>query len=93
MSDKFIIFDTEAEGWEKANQEGEACNLPYFAGTGATRYKTAPKETTDGKWALDVTDYKHLTEDDVIVDSAVTLEGLAQAEYERQLAEYEAGGE
>lgn len=93
MEGKFIIFNTKADGLARADQEGQACNFPYFVGTGATRYKTAPRETTDGKWALDVAEYEHLTEDDVIVDSVVTLRELQEAEYERQLAEYEAGGE
>ena len=31
---------------------------------GATKYRTAPKELSNGKWSLRVTDYISLTEDE-----------------------------
>ena len=59
----YLIHSTAEAAWSRADAEGAALNLPYHTGTGITRYLSAPRETADGKWALDVSGY-NLTEDE-----------------------------
>ena len=61
---KFLIYQTEEEAWEKAEEEGEAHNLPYWQNpdVNVTKTITEPMYTNDGEWALEVTDYSTLTE-------------------------------
>ena len=77
---KAIIFNTEAEGIERAEEEGRDSGFPYFIGTGITRYRTLPRPTNDNKWALIVDDYEHLMIDDVVVD--ITVDDLLVPEEE-----------
>lgn len=62
----FLIYQTEQEAWDKADEEGQAQNLPYWQDpdVNVTRTLTAPMYTKDGEWALDVTDYTTLTEEE-----------------------------
>lgn len=54
----YLIFNTEAEALNRADQEGNRMSLPYHTGFGVTRYITYPVATGDSKWALDVTGYQ-----------------------------------
>ena len=65
---KAIIFNTEADGIERAEQEGRDSDFPHFTGEGITKYRSLPTPTNDNKWALIVDDYEHLTADDIVVD-------------------------
>jgi hypothetical protein len=62
MTDKYLIFDTHTEAFQRAEAEGIKRNMPYYHG-GVARFLTLPAQTADGKWALDVSGYD-LTEDE-----------------------------
>jgi hypothetical protein len=65
----YLIYDTEPEAITRADTEGLRRQYPYFTQeNGVTRYHTYPKLTSNGKYALDVTEYE-LTEDE---QSAIT---------------------
>lgn len=65
MSFKFIIYETEEAGLVKAEQEGQAQNLPYWQDSeNVTKYVSTPIVTSDSKWALDVTEYTTLTDEE-----------------------------
>ena len=60
---KFLIYQSKEEAEEKADQEGQAQNLPFWQDpTNITRTLTSPIYTLDEEWALDVTDYTTLTQ-------------------------------
>lgn len=61
----YLIYDTEEEGLERADQEGLLRNLPYHRADsdGISRYHTIPMVLADGNWGLDVSDYT-LTEEE-----------------------------
>lgn len=60
---KFLIYQSKEEAEEKADQEGQAQNLPFWKDpTNVTRTLTSPIYTLDEEWALDVTDYTTLTQ-------------------------------
>ena len=63
--EKYLIYNTEQEGIDRAIVEGKARNYPYYVnGVGVTLYKTKPFETKDGKWSLRVEEYVTLTEEE-----------------------------
>lgn len=53
----YLLFTNEEDAWSRSEQEGISLNLSYHTGTGVSRYVTAPKQTVDGQWALDVEGY------------------------------------
>ena len=61
----YLIFNTQSAAQARAEAEGQAQNLPYYRNpqAGVTRYLSSPRETADGKWALEVSGYD-LTEDE-----------------------------
>ena len=61
-----MVYLTKEEADAKADEEGQAQNLPYWQDpdVNVTRTLTAPMYTKDGEWALDVTDYTTLTEEE-----------------------------
>jgi|TARA_R100000149_G_C5880291_1_gene145244 hypothetical protein len=61
----YLVFDDFDTAIARAEAEGSACNFAYFQGTGATRYRTYPQELSNGKWALDINYYSHLTDDEI----------------------------
>ena len=64
MSDKYLVYETEADAIERADIEGARRGYAYHnTEDGVSRFHTAPKETTNGKYALNVTEYE-LTEDE-----------------------------
>lgn len=58
----YLVYDDFDTALARADAEGSACNLPYFQGTGATRYRSYPQELSNGRWALDIKNYSILTE-------------------------------
>ncbi len=65
---KFIIYETEEKGLEKAEEEGRAVGLPYYENPHfVTRYVTRPFLTKDSEWALDVTEYTTLTDEEKLL--------------------------
>lgn len=76
---KFIIYDTEQEAWDKAEEEGQALELPFWKNPeNITKVLTEPMLTNDGEWALEVTDYTTLTEEEELL----TVEELNMEEVE-----------
>jgi len=60
----YLLYETKEEALTKANDEGFRLGYPYFTEpNGVTRYPTYPKQTANGKYALNVTEYE-LTEDE-----------------------------
>jgi len=60
---KFLTYQTKEEANQRADQEGQAQNLPYWQdpSVNVIRTLTAPFYTLDEEWALEVTDYTTLT--------------------------------
>jgi len=79
MSQKYLVYDDYEISLSRAEEEGRAMNLPFYSTDqsvkkGSTKYRTAPKELSNGKWSLRVTDYISLTEDEnASTVSSVTL--------------------
>jgi hypothetical protein len=75
----YIEYNTEVEALEKAEQEGIAQNLPHWQdAVNVTKYVTAPFYTTNGKWALEVTDYTTLTEAEIaLIVNELIVDGLS----------------
>ena len=66
----YLVFDTEADAIARAETEGRAMGLPYYSTDpsikkGSTKYRTYPKELSNGKWALNITEYSELTDDEI----------------------------
>ena len=53
----YLLFSTEQDAWDRSEEEGIAMGLAYHTKGQGSRYVSAPKETIDGLWALDVTVY------------------------------------
>lgn len=60
----YLIFNTEKDAIERADIEGVKRNLSYFTTGEGTRFMTKPRQTEDGEWALEVTGYSTLTEEE-----------------------------
>lgn len=61
----YIIYSTASDAEAKAMQEGEAIGLPFFSDSSSpVKFATLPFITNDDKFALDVTDYTTLTEEE-----------------------------
>ena len=54
----YLIFSSEEAAWSRSEQEGISMGLAYHTQGKGSRYVTAPQETVDGMWALDVTEYE-----------------------------------
>lgn len=54
----YLIYATEQDAWERSEQEGIAIGLAHHTEGKGSRYVTAPQETSDGQWALDVKSYQ-----------------------------------
>ena len=72
----YLVFDDFDTALARADTEGSAFNLPYFQGTGASRYRTYPQELSNGKWSLKIDNYSNLTEDEIssVVSSVIPKE-------------------
>ena len=53
----YLLYPTEQDAWDRSEGEGIARGLAYHTNGQGSRYVSAPKETIDGLWALDVTGY------------------------------------
>ena len=54
----YLIYATEQDAWERSEQEGIAIGLAHHTEGKGSRYVTAPQETSDGQWALNVESYQ-----------------------------------
>tara|TARA_R100001163_G_scaffold4536_1_gene5916 strand:+ start:1580 stop:1840 length:261 start_codon:yes stop_codon:yes gene_type:complete len=73
----YLVFDDFDTALARADAEGSACNLPYFKGTGSSRYRTYPEELSNGKWSIDIKNYSILTEEEInSVVSSVTYKEI-----------------
>lgn len=54
----YLLFTNEQDAWERSEQEGIEKGLSYHKNGKGSRYVTAPEETADGDWALNVEGYK-----------------------------------
>jgi hypothetical protein len=54
----YLIYATEQDAWERSEQEGIEIGLAHHTAGRGSRYVTAPQETADGQWALDVESYQ-----------------------------------
>jgi hypothetical protein len=54
----YLIYATEQDAWERSEQEGIEIGLAHHTEGRGSRYVTAPQETADGQWALDVESYQ-----------------------------------
>lgn len=73
ITPKYIIFDTEDEGLVRADTEGQARGYAYHKIGSGTRYYTTPIPCADGTWALEVTDFISLTEEETTVTEVSLL--------------------
>lgn len=73
----YLVYNDFDTALARADAEGSACNLPYFQGTGASRYRTYPQELSNGKWSLNIKGYSQLTDDEIssLVSSVTLKEG------------------
>lgn len=71
----YLIFSSEEAAWSRSEQEGISIGLAYHTQGKGSRYVTAPQETVDGQWALDVTEYDlDEAEESATVDTYSPLE-------------------
>ena len=54
----YLIYTTEEDACERADEEGKAIGYTYWTEGKGTRWLTKPVPTADGKWALDVSEYE-----------------------------------
>ena len=50
----YLLFPTEEDAWSRSEQEGISLGLSFHTEGKGSRYVTAPEQTVDGLWALDV---------------------------------------
>jgi hypothetical protein len=53
----YLIFQTEQDAIERADEEGKEIGYTYWTEGTGTRWLTKPVPTADGEWALDVSEY------------------------------------
>ena len=53
----YLIYTTEQDACERADEEGKDIGYTYWTEGRGTRWLTKPVPTADGKWALDVSEY------------------------------------
>ena len=73
ITPKYLVFPTEEEGLARAETEGEARNYSYYTSGIGTRYYNSPVPCKDGTWALEVSRYQTLSEDETTVDTVTLL--------------------
>ena len=80
MAKKYLIFNTEEEGEQRAFAEGARANLYFHRGLPdsekGSKYLTYPRETSNGKFALDVTNYELTADEESSTVSSVTYPTL-----------------
>jgi|TARA_R100000081_G_C4660395_1_gene87306 hypothetical protein len=60
----YLVFNDYDTALTRAEEEGAACNFPFYQGTGATKHRGYPRQLSNGKWALHINNYSILTEDE-----------------------------
>ena len=66
----YLIYTTEQDACERADEEGKDIGYAYWTEGRGTRWLTKPVPTADGKWALDVSEYElDEVEEATVVDS------------------------
>ena len=68
-----LIYETEQEAIDRADECGKTLGLSYWRDGKGTRWMTAPAITADGKWALDVACYQLSEEEELAVTEEVTF--------------------
>ena len=53
----YLIYTTEKDACDRADEEGKDIGYTYWTEGRGTRWLTKPVPTADGKWALDVSEY------------------------------------
>ncbi len=63
---KFLTYETEQAALDRGDVEGQARNLPYWQDSTQfeVRRYNAPFYTADEEWALEVTEYTTLTDEE-----------------------------
>jgi hypothetical protein len=63
---KFLTYKTEQAALDRGDVEGQARNLPYWQDSTQfeVRRYNAPFYTADEEWALEVTEYTTLTDEE-----------------------------
>ena len=64
MIGSYLIFTKEANAWAKAEEEGRSSHPTGWDSDAVTKYVTIPEKTDAGMFALEVSDYGTLTEDE-----------------------------
>jgi hypothetical protein len=54
----YLIFQTEQDACDRADEEGKDNGFAYWTEGKGTRWLTKPVPTADGEWALDVSEYE-----------------------------------
>ena len=54
----YLIYANEQDAWDRSEQEGIQIGLAHHTKGRGSRYVTAPQETSDGQWALNVESYQ-----------------------------------
>jgi hypothetical protein len=71
----YLIYETEQDAGERADEEGKYNGFAYWTEGRGTRWLTKPVPTADGKWALDVSEYEmDGLEESTTVDTYTPLE-------------------
>jgi hypothetical protein len=66
----YLIYETEQDAIERADEEGKYQGFSYWTEGKGTRWLTNPVPTADDKWALDVAEYElDEVEEATVVDS------------------------
>jgi len=73
ITPKYLVFDQEADGLNRADVEGIARNYSYHRHGTGTRYYNTPVPCEDGTWALEVSLYRTLSEEEETVDTITLL--------------------
>ena len=73
IAPKYLVFTTEEDGLARATTEGQARNYSYYSNGIGTRYYNSPIPCEDGTWALEVSQYITLTDDEQTVASVSLL--------------------
>ena len=64
MTGNYLIYTDESTAWAKAEEEGRFAHPNGWNGDAVTKYVTIPETTDAGTFALEVSDYGTLTEDE-----------------------------
>lgn len=54
----YLIYETEQDALERADEEGKYQGFSYWTEGKGTRWLNRAVPTADGKWALDVSEYE-----------------------------------